>query len=186
MGQSDVTAVFDHPSAAHDARTALAEAGFGPDDVSIVAGESEEVVRARRLASPNEIDRAVVPPDIGAAAGFMLGFLGGGFLGLLLGTGTLQIMGVGPAMAAGPFLSAAIGAVVLGLGGALAGYIFNASLPQPEPAPLTTGATRASDVTILRVGAPQDREGELVELLHRFNPKRLAVWRNENGDWLPA
>lgn len=186
MGQSDVTAVFDHPSAAHDANRALAEAGFGPDDVSIVAGESDEIVRAKRLASPNEIDRAVVPPDIGAAAGFMLGFLGGGFLGLLLGTGSLRIMGVGPAMAVGPFLSAAIGAVVLGLAGALAGYIFNASLPQPEPAPLAPSATRSSDVTILRVGTPQEREGELLDLLNRFSPKQVDVWRNENGDWLPA
>lgn len=186
MERSDVTAVFDHPSAAQDAGRALAEAGFGQNELSIVAGESDEIVRARRLASPNEIHRAIVPPDVGAAAGFMLGFLGGGFLGLLLGTGSLQIMGVGPAMAAGPFLSAAIGAVVLGLSFALAGYIFNAPLPKLEPAPLESASTRPVSRTILRVGASPDRVGELVELLNRFGPQQVSVWRSSNGDWLPV
>lgn len=186
MDRSDVTAVFDHPSAAQDAGRAVAEAGFGQGEVSIVAGESDEIVRARRLASPNETARALVPPDVGAAAGFMLGFLGGGFLGLLLGTGTLRIMGVGPAMAAGPFLSAAIGAVVLGLGLALAGYIFNAPLPNLEPAPLVSGSPRPVSRTILRVGAAPERVNELVELLNRFSPQQVSVWRSADGDWLPA
>src|SRR5690606_34216729 len=108
MDRTDITAVFDHPSAAQDAGRALAEAGFGQTELSIVACESDEILRGRRLDSPSEEVRAVAPPDVGAAIGFGLGFLGGGFLGLLLGTGTLRIMGVGPAMAAGPFLSAAI------------------------------------------------------------------------------
>ncbi|HET8984727.1 MAG TPA: hypothetical protein VFN03_03105 [Trueperaceae bacterium] len=186
MERSDVTAVFDHPSAAQDAGRALADAGFGQGEVSIVAGESDEIVRARRLASPNETERAIVPPDVGAAAGFMLGFLGGGFLGLLLGTGTLQIMGVGPAMAAGPFLSAAIGAVVLGLGGAFAGYVFNAPLPTLEPAPLVHGSPRPVSRTILRVGANPERVNELVDLLNRFSPQQVSVWRSNDGDWIPA
>jgi len=186
MDRSDVTAVFDHPSAAQDAGRALAEAGFGQDEVNIVAGESDEILRARRLASPNETDRAVVPPDVGAGAGFLLGFLGGGFLGLLLGTGSLQIMGVGPAMAAGPFLSAAIGAVVLGLAGSLAGYIFNAPLPKLEPEPLAPGSARQVSRTILRVGATPERVSELVELLKRFDPQQVSVWRSTDGDWLPV
>ena len=185
MGRTDITAVFDHPSAAQDAGRALAEAGFGHNELSIVAGESDEIVRARRMASPNEIVRAVVPPDTGAALGFVLGFLGGGLLGLLLGTGTLRIMGVGPAMAAGPFLSAAIGAVVLGLGLALAGYIFNAPLPKLEPTPLVTGSPRPTSRTILRVDASPERATELVELLSRFKPQQVSVWRSNNGDWLP-
>ena len=183
---STVTANFEHPSAAEDAATALLAAGVPRDDVLVFPAESDEFLRAQRLASPNLVERGFVAPEVGAAMGFTLGFLGGGFLGLLLGTGSLRIMGVGPAMAVGPFLSAAIGAVVLGLAGALAGYIFNASLPQPEPAPLAPSATRSSDVTILRVGAPQEREGELLDLLNRFSPKQVDVWRNENGDWLPA
>lgn len=186
MDRSDVTAVFDHPSAAQDAGRALAEAGFGQGEMSIVAGESDEIVRARRLASPNETERAIVPADVGAAAGFTLGFLGGGFLGLLLGTGVLPIMGVGPAMATGPFLSAAIGAVVLGLGGALAGYILNAPLPNLEPAPLVAGSPRPASRTILRVGATPERETELVDLLNRFSPQQLSIWRSTNGDWLPV
>ncbi|HZJ10242.1 MAG TPA: hypothetical protein VFD39_11145 [Trueperaceae bacterium] len=184
MELSSVTAVFEHPSTARDAEAALVNAGLGVDDVAVIPGESEETLRGRRLASPNHTQRALVPPDVGAAVGFTLGFLGGGFFGLLLGAGVLNIMGKEPAMAVGPFWSAVIGAAVLGLSGAIAGFVFNAPLPDLDPAPATSRAARK--LTILSVGAPADREREVVELLERYGPSRLQVWRRDGGSWLPA
>lgn len=184
VDQSSVTAVFEHPSAAHDAQSALAEAGLAVGDVAVIPGESEDVLRSRRLASPNESQRAIVPADVGGAIGFTLGFLGGGFIGLLLGSGALNIMGREPAMAVGPFWSAVIGALVLGLGGAIAGFVFNAPLPDLDPAPESTGTRKR--LTILSVEAPSEHELEVVALLERFGPSRLQVWRRTDGSWLPA
>lgn len=184
MEQTSITAVFDHPSAARDAEAALAGSDLGIATVNVVPGESEEVIRRRRLASPNEIQRAVVPPDIGGAVGFTLGFLGGGFFGLLLGSGALNIMGKEPAMAAGPFWSALIGAVVLGLAGALAGFIFNAPLPALDPAPESDDVQRR--LTIVNASVPAERQGEAVELLERFGPSKLQAWSRVDGSWLPT
>ena len=184
MEQTSITAVFDHPSAARDAEAALSAADLGISEVSVVPGESEEVLRRRRLASPNHTQRALVSPDVGGAVGFTLGFLGGGFVGLLLGAGALDIMGREPAMAVGPFWSALIGAVVLGLGGALAGFVFNAPLPALDPAEATDGAQRKQ--TIISASVPADRQHEVVELLERFGPSSLQAWRRDDGSWLPA
>jgi len=182
--QTSITAVFDHPSAARDAEAALAGADLGISAVHVLPGESEEVVRRQRMTSPNEIPRAVVPPDVGGAVGFTLGFLGGGFFGLLLGSGALNIMGREPAMAAGPFLSALIGAVVLGLAGAFAGYVFNAPLPALDPAPEHGDARRK--LTIVSADVPAERQGEVLELLERFGPSSVGAWRRVDGSWLPA
>ena len=184
MEQTSITAVFDHPSAARDAEAALAGSGLGVSTVNVLPGESEEVLRSRRMTSPNEIHRAVVPPDVGGAVGFTLGFLGGGFLGLLLGTGALNIMGKEPAMAIGPFWSALVGAVLLGLAGAFAGYVFNAPLPALDPAPEVDDVRRR--LTIVNASVPAERQGEAVELLERFGPSKLQAWRRVDGSWLPA
>lgn len=182
-GTSSVTAVFEHPSAARDAEAALVAAGLDVTDVTLQAGESEEILRSQRQRSPNYVFRGLVPPEVGAAMGFTLGFLGGGFVGLLLGAGALPIMGQEPAMAIGPFWSALIGAVVLGLGGALAGFLFNAPLPQLDPV-AERGEARPR-LTILTAGSPAGSEDEVVNVLQRFGPSRLQVWRRGDGGWLP-
>lgn len=184
MEQSSVTAVFDHPSAARDAEAALLDAGLTATEIEVVPGESEEVLRRRRLASPNEIERGSLPPDVGGAVGFTLGFLGGGFLGLLLGSGALNIMGKEPAMAIGPFWSAAVGAALLGLAGVMAGYVLNAPLPQPDPAEAMVDTPKRR--TVVSVLADVGREDEIVELLQRHGPGRVQVWRRDDGSWLPA
>lgn len=186
MSLFNVVAEFEHPSAAQDALNALVEAGFDRSQIGLVAGASEEALRRRRLQEPDEYERAVVPPDTGAAMGFALGFLGGGFLGLLLGSGALELMGRQPAMAVGPFWAAAIGAVVLGLAGGLAGYLFNAPLPRLEPATLENGLSGPRIPTVLNLQAEGERAAEAGAVVGRFGPERVAVWRPENGSWVPA
>ena len=180
---STVTANFEHPSAAEDAATALLAAGVPRDDVLVFPAESDEFLRAQRLASPNHVDRGFVPPEVGAALGFTLGFLGGGFLGLLLGTGLLNVMGREPAMAVGPFWASLIGALVLGAAGALAGYIANVPLPALDPAP---ESPRTPRLTVVSVSVPADRAVEVVDSLAAMRPRDVTVWRRSEAGWMTA
>ena len=181
--ETTVTANFEHPSAAEDAASALVSAGIPQSDVLVFPGDSDEVLRARRLASPNHIHRTIVPPDVGAAMGFTAGFLGGGFFGLLLGSGVLNVMGKGPAMAIGPFWSSVIGAVALGLAGALAGYIFNAPLPVLDPVHETAPQPR---LTVVTATLPAEGAQAALDALGSKRPRDVTVWRRDEGGWVPA
>ena len=181
--ESTVTANFEHPSAAEDAASALVQAGFQESQVLVFPGDSDDVLRAKRLASPNLIHRAVVPPDVGAAMGFTAGFLGGGFAGLLLGSGVLNVMGKEAAISVGPFWSAVIGAVALGLIGALAGHLFNVPLPTLDPAPAEPASPR---LTVVSVTLPDDRVQEAVDTISGKAPRDVRVWRRVSEVWVPA
>lgn len=186
MSLSQVIARFDHPSAAQDAVTALVDAGFQREAISLLPTASEDVLRARRNLPVDATHRAIVPPDTGAAMGFALGFLGGGFGGLILGTGALPIMGMGPAMSIGPFWSAAVGAMVLGFAGAIAGYIFNAPLPRLEPQGFDPNARGPAIGTILSVLSPEDRVQDARSVLGRLAPDSVKVWSVVDASWQAA
>ena len=181
--ESNVTASFEDPAAAEDATAALAQAGVGEADVLVFPAESDEVLRELRAKSPNHHERALVAPELGAAAGFTLGFLGGGFFGLLLGSGVLAIMGREPAMAVGPFWSAVIGALALGFAGALGGYVFNAPLPALDPAP---ERSREPRLTVVSVSVPDEKARDVAEALASKGARRLGVWRRTPAGWLPS
>lgn len=159
------------------------DAGFEREAISLLPTASEDVLRTRRSLPIDAYHRAEVPPDTGAAMGFTLGFLGGGFLGLILGTGAVPLMGMGPAMSIGPFWSAAIGAVVLGLAGALAGYIFNAPLPRLEPQGYDPAARSPRIGTIISVLTADEKIDEVRTLLGRFSPTGLKVWSPSEDTW---
>ncbi|NLG07916.1 MAG: hypothetical protein GX560_01485 [Deinococcales bacterium] len=179
-----VTALFEHPSAAQDAATALLDAGFDRAGVKLFPGASEDVLRYERNLDPDAVQRGFMPPENGGALGFVVGFLGGGLLGLMLGSGALNVMGREPAMAAGPFWSAAIGAVVLGLGGALAGYLLNSPLPKLEP-PLEETLRRRPAPTVVSVVTDAQGVERAREAIERAAPSSVRVWRADNGDWSP-
>lgn len=179
----DVIAVFDHPSAANDAANALVDAGLDRSAVRVIAGASEDVLRRQRQASPDVSERGFMPPENGAALGFVAGFLGGGFLGLVMGSGALNVMGKDAAMQAGPFWAAAIGAIVLGAAGALAGFILNAPLPRLEP-PHATAEHRGTITIVQAAVAPDDSAGALTAL-DRHHPADVRVWARDDGSWTP-
>ncbi len=95
---------------------ALQDAGFGADEISIVAKDQD---RAQDVAQDTGTDTAE-GAGIGAATGGVLGALGG----LIVGATALTIPGIGLVIA-GPLAAvlggAGIGAITGGLAGALAG-----------------------------------------------------------------
>lgn len=103
-----VVAVFVGPYGAASALNALHEAGCGPDQVSVVAKNTDT---RREIVEQTEMGE---PQDQGADT--MMGALAGTTLGGVLGLGALFIPGVGPVLVAGALATtvggAALGAVV--------------------------------------------------------------------------
>jgi hypothetical protein len=114
-----VAGVFDEPGHAEMALNELKNAGFTPEQVSVLAkdsGETQSMVERSDMAGAE---------TTGAGTGALLGGITGGIVGWLVGIGALAIPGIGPVIAAGALATtlggAAIGAVAGGLIGALVG-----------------------------------------------------------------
>ena len=103
---------------------ALKDAGFRPDDISVLYPEER---RSERSAHGNE--KAATE---GAASGASAGAAVGGVLGWLAGMGSLVIPGMGPFIAAGPIIAALAGAGAAGIVGGVAGGLAGLGVPESE------------------------------------------------------
>lgn len=160
-------------SDAERAVRALRDAGFGADDVSIVARDEG---RAEAVAQDTGTDTAE-GAGIGAATGGVLGALGG----LLVGATALTIPGVGIVLA-GPLAAvlggAGIGAVTGGLAGALAGLGVS-----EDDAERYQQRVEAGDILV--VVAAGDREAEARRILKGggYAPTRREDRTGEDVDY---
>ena len=119
-----VVGVFDGPNHAEMALTELKDAGFAPNQVSIVAKDTRE---GRDLVESSGMEGA---ETTGAATGAVLGGITGGILGWLVGIGTLAIPGIGPIVAAGALATTLGGAAVGATAGGLIGALVGAGVPE--------------------------------------------------------
>jgi len=116
--------VFDDRDDAERAINGLKDAGFNPDQISVMARDRDQ---QGSLAEDTGTEAGT-----GAATGALTGGLLGGVAGWLIGIGALAIPGIGPIIAAGP-LAAAIGGAALGAaGGGLIGALTGAGVPEDE------------------------------------------------------
>ncbi|MBI2686339.1 MAG: DUF3341 domain-containing protein [Acidobacteria bacterium] len=102
---------------AHAAIRDLLDAGVAADTISVLlpdGGDSKEFVNESRMPMPSGKE-----PN-GAETGVAVGGAVGAALGLAAGLGALSIPGIGPFLAAGPFLGALTG---FGIGGTLGGLL---------------------------------------------------------------
>ena len=109
-----VIGVFENPAAAERALSGLREAGFVPDQVSVIARDTEATRTIVR-------DTGMGDDDGAAGGGALAGAAAGGIIGWLVGISALVIPGIGPIVGAGVLASTLIGAAAGGLIGALAG-----------------------------------------------------------------
>lgn len=124
QSRDTAVAVFDDRDDAQDAINALRDAGFAPDQISVLARNRDT---AGQLAEDTGTEAGA-----GAATGAVAGGLLGGVAGWLIGIGALAIPGVGPIIAAGP-LAAAIGGAALGAAtGGTIGALTGAGVPEDE------------------------------------------------------
>ena len=119
-----VLASFTNIRDAENAVRALRDAGFGGDDISIIARDEG---RAQQVAETGGGADVGMGTGIGAATGGILGALGG----LLVGATALTIPGIGIVLA-GP-LAAVLGGAGLGaVGGGLVGALSTAGASRDE------------------------------------------------------
>ena len=118
-----VAGVFDGQDDAEKALNELKDAGFTPDQVSVVAKDTRE--------TQDMVERTGMGPE-GAGTGAVLGGITGGVLGWLVGIGALAIPGIGPIVAAGALATTLGGAAVGAVAGGLIGALVGAGIPEED------------------------------------------------------
>ena len=121
-----VVGVFFNASNAEKALNDLKSASFAPEQVSVVAKESED---SRALVENTHMEGA---ETTGAGTGALLGGLTGGVVGWLVGIGALAIPGIGPVVAAGALATTLGGAAVGAVAGGLIGALVGAGVPEDD------------------------------------------------------
>jgi hypothetical protein len=116
MAKRTVNAFFDDYDDAATAVRRLETAGIPELEMSLVAGNLDDVHSHRALLTHGHDDGA----GEGAGTGATIGTLAGGGAGLLAGLGMLTVPGLGPIVAAGWLVSTLVGA---GAGAAVGGVI---------------------------------------------------------------
>lgn len=147
---NSVVAIVSTYEQASNASTALKNAGFSSNDISVLMPDksgTRDFAHAQGTKAPE-----------GAASGASAGGVLGGALGWLVGIGSLAIPGVGPFIAAGPIMAAlggaAVGATVGGITGALVGL----GIPEYE-AKLYEGKIKGGNI-LLSVHTDDSEQGK--------------------------
>jgi len=121
-----VAGVFETHDHAEKALNELKDAGFTPDQISVVAKDTRET---KTMVERSDMDGAETS---GIGTGALLGGLTGGLAGWLVGIGALAIPGIGPIVAAGALATTLGGAAVGAVAGGLIGALVGAGIPEDD------------------------------------------------------
>jgi len=121
-----VAGVFNSHDDAEQALNELKNAGFSPDQVSVVAKDTRETTA---MVERSDMEGAETS---GIGTGALLGGVLGGAAGWLIGIGALAIPGIGPIVAAGALATTLGGAAVGAVAGGLIGALVGAGIPEED------------------------------------------------------
>jgi hypothetical protein len=121
-----IVGIFDGQSDAEKALNELRDAGLTPDQVSVVAKDTNET---KTMVENSDMGGAATT---GAGTGALMGGLFGGAAGWLIGIGALAIPGIGPIVAAGALATTLGGAAVGAAAGGLIGALVGAGIPEED------------------------------------------------------
>ncbi len=180
-----IVGLYDDLSQARAVVQDLADSGFDRGDISFVANAAaEEYGSYFDEEGRYQGDRDDMTAGEGAAAGAGIGATIGGLGGLLMGLGLLAIPGVGPALAAGPIVSALVGMGIGAAAGGIGGALANSGVPEEEAGYYAEGVRRGGSLVTLSVD--EDRVDEAERIMNRHNPvdieERTEGWRSEGFD----
>jgi hypothetical protein len=156
MTTRTLTHLYDSHDEAVAAVRALEAAGFGNDNVGIVANNADHRYQAAKESE-----------EVGAAgAGATAGTILGGGLGLMAGIGAMAIPGVGPVVAAGWLVAtltgAGVGAVAGGAAGGLVGSLTHAGVPEQDAHVYAEGVRRGGSLVTVRADEARVAEAERI------------------------
>src|SRR5581483_12018672 len=116
--------LFTSISQADECVSALINAGFRNQDISILAADK---TTTKELAT----EKNTKAPE-GTTTGVTAGGVIGGTIGLLAGIGAIAIPGVGPLIAAGPIMGTLAGLSAGAAAGGLVGALIGMGIPEYE------------------------------------------------------
>ena len=175
MATKTLTGLYDSRAKAMETADELKAAGVADTDISMVAARDAGDRTASDGPTGNMTDTGV---GQGAAVG---GILGGG-LGLAAGLGALVIPGIGPVLAVGWLIPAAIGAAVGASGGGVVGALIGAGVNEEHAHVYAEGVRRGGSLITVRVDEDKADAVETILSRRSVNPEaRRKLYRD--GGW---
>jgi len=123
VGTSTIVGVFDGADRAERALNGLKDAGFTPEQVSVVAKDRQDT---QQLAENTDM------AGEGAASGAATGGMLGGLAGFLVGISAMVIPGIGPIVGTGILVSTLAGAGIGAVAGGLVGALVGQGVPEED------------------------------------------------------
>ena len=157
-----ISHLFDDYQNARSAVTALQQAGFTSNEVSLVASNA---------------DKRYVEDDgaSGAATGVGVGGAVGAGAGILTALGVLAIPGLGPLVAAGIFATTLATTAVGAAAGGLIGSLMDHGVPEEDAHLYAEGIRRGG--TLVTVRASEDRAAKADAIFDQHDPVDMTARR---------
>jgi hypothetical protein len=171
-----VVGTFDSISEASAAARDVRNAGFLPDDVNVVANNTQrlggDTVRTTDAAETK---------TSGAATGVLTGGALGGVAGLAASLMGLAIPGIGPILAAGPIAALLAGAGAGAVAGGLIGGLTDMGVPEEHAQYYAEAVRRGGALVTVRVDESRADEAERILREHGAYDieDRVVQWRSE-------
>ena len=166
-----IVGVFDGPNHAEQALNGLKNAGFTPEQVSVVAQDKQEV---QQMAENTDM------AGEGAAGGAVTGGLLGGLAGFLVGISALVIPGIGPIVGTGILLSTLAGAGIGAAAGGLIGALMGHGVPE-EDAREYEGHVRQGSILLTVHALSADEERRAREIFDSVSGGTVRSYQAPNA-----
>jgi uncharacterized membrane protein len=170
--KTTVSALYDNATDAHATVRDLVDDGVRRDNISLVASDA-----AGEYVDYHGEDLPADDTIGGAAAGAMLGGIGG----LLVGLAALAIPGIGPIVAAGPIAAALTGAGIGALTGGLLGALIDLGVDEDSAEYYAEGVRRGG--TLVTAHVDEGIAERVADIMERHDPvdleRRVSYWREQ-------
>jgi uncharacterized membrane protein len=166
-----IVGVFDGPNHAEQALTGLKNAGFTPEQVSVVAQDKRDV---RQMAENTDM------AGEGAATGAVTGGVLGGLAGFLVGISALVIPGIGPIVGTGILVSTLAGAGIGAATGGLIGALTGQGVPE-EDAREYEGHVRQGSILLTVHARSAEEELAARDIFNGVSGGSVRSYRNPNA-----
>lgn len=177
-----VVGTFDSISEASAAARDIRAAGFLPDDVNVVANNTQRTgITGDTTTAAARTEEATEHTASGAATGVLTGGAIGGVAGLAASLMGLAIPGIGPILAAGPIAAALAGAGAGAVAGGLIGGLTDMGVPEEHAQYYAEQVRRGGALVTVRVDESRADEAERILRDHgAFDIEdRVVQWRSE-------
>lgn len=169
-----IVALYDDFSTAERVIDNLLEAGFGREDISVMANDANGEYGSRL----NRETDIVIDGDVSAGEG--AGF--GAVVGTLIGVGVALIPGIGPVIGAGPLaiaLTAGIGAAAGAITGGVTAGLIDMGVDEEDAYIYAEGVRRGGTLISLTTNEEWAERAETI--MNRYQPVdidvRSSLWR---------